>query len=58
MDADVVFIDVILVATSASNMPPSTPFVTSDFSVTGLTVGTTLKMILKKSRTDLGAKSV
>ena len=45
MDADVVFIDVILVATSASNMPPSTPFVTSDFSITGLTVGTTLKMI-------------
>ena len=47
MDADVVFINVILLATSNLTYHLALPFVTSVSSVTELTVGAILKMILK-----------
>ena len=45
MDADVVFINVILSATSNLTCHLALPFATSTFSVTGLTVGIILKTI-------------
>ena len=47
MDADVVFINVILSATSNLTCHLALPFATSTLSVTGLTVGIILKTILK-----------
>ena len=47
MIANVIFINVILLATSSSNMSPMHSFATSNSSVTELTAETILKTILK-----------
>ena len=58
MDADVVFIDVILLATSASNMPPMHPVCHIKFFCYQVDGRDHFKNDFKKSRTGLGVKSV
>ena len=58
MDAGVVFINVILLATSASNMPPMHSVCQIRFFCYWVDGKDHFKNDFKKSRTDLGAKSV
>jgi len=57
MDADVVFIDVILLATSASNTPPIHSVCHLKFFCYRVDGRDHFKNDFKKSRTDLRAKS-
>ena len=56
--SQIIFFIIILLATSDLTCHLALPFATSASSVTELTVGTISKTILKKSGTDLGAKSI
>ena len=58
MDVVVVFIDVILLAISASNMPPMHSVCHFRFFCYWVDGNDHFKNDFKKSRTDLGAKSV
>ena len=58
MDVDVVFINVILLATSASNMPPIHFFCHLRFFCYWVDGRGQNKNDFLKSRTDLGAKSI
>ena len=58
MDANVVFINVILLATSASNMPPMHSICHLRFFYYWVDGNDYFKNDFKKSKTDLGTKSV